>query len=151
MTAKIVIPLIVTVIAATWFVIAITSRKINPGTSKLALVGGVLMILVGILIGFVAILEIPVTAAIAIPIFVAILFEFGFTIAYVGRIASGRVSQRAFMTGVLVIIAGILIGLVLMFQPWTLTVFNLGFDFVLISLLMFIIWSHVTPRLQEQK
>jgi len=150
-TAQIAMPLIVTLIAAIWFVIAITSRKVNSGTSKLALVGGVLMILVGILIGFVAILKIPISAAIAIPIFVVIILEFGFTIAYVGRIAGGRVSQRAFMAGVLVIIACILIGVVMMFQPWTLSVFNLGFDFVLISLLLFNVWSHVTPRLQERK
>ena len=50
------------------------------------------------------------------------------------------------MVGILTIIAAILIGVVLMFQPITPKPFNLGFDFVLIALLAFNIWSHVNPK-----
>jgi hypothetical protein len=39
---------------------------------------------------------------------------------------------------------------VLMFQPITPKPFNLGFDFVLIALLAFNIWSHVNPKPREQ-
>ena len=54
------------------------------------------------------------------------------------------------MVGTLTIIAVILAGVVLMFQPITPKPFNLGFDFVLIALLAFNIWSHVTSRPHEQ-
>lgn len=144
-------PLIAALLAVFWFVVAATSRKANPGTTKLPLIGGVLATLIAIAVLAVIILKVRITAAVAIPLFVAVIVEFGFTIAYVARTASGRISQRAFMVGVLTIIGGILIGIVLMFQPWTPTVFNLGFDFVLIALLAFNIWSHVTPRPEAHK
>jgi hypothetical protein len=64
----------------------------------------------------------------------------------VSRVTKGKFSQRVFMAVTLTIIGMILLGVVLMFQPFTPTVFNLGFDFVLIALLAFNIWSHVTPR-----
>jgi heme A synthase len=86
------------------------------------------------------------TAAVFIPLVVVLVFAFGFFIRFLSRKLSGRISQRAFLTGVLVIIAGILGGIVLMFQPWTVSVFNLGFDLVLISTLAFTAWSHVTPK-----
>ena len=83
---------------------------------------------------------------IVIPLLVATILQFAFIIALVSRLLSGKVSQRGFLAGVLTIIGAILIGVVLMFQPFTPKVFNLGFDFVLIALLGFNIWSHVTPR-----
>jgi hypothetical protein len=144
--SQITIPLIMVLLAAFWFVVASVSRKTDPGIAGLARVGGVLAVLLGIAITVVVVLRIPISAAIVIPILVAVIVEFGFVIAYVSRIASGRISQRVFLICILAIIAGILTGIVLMFQPWTLAAFNPGFDLVLISLLAFMIWSHITPQ-----
>ncbi len=151
MTSQITIPLITALLAAFWFFIASRSRRTNPGTSKLAVVGGVIAVLLTLAIAVISLLEIPISAAIAIPMFVAAILEFGFLIALTARTLSGRLSQRAFLAGVLTIIATILIGVVLMFQPATPKVFNLGFDFVLIALLVFNVWSHITPRPREQR
>jgi hypothetical protein len=145
------IPFIAALLAVFWFVAAATSRKANPGTAKLALIGGVLATLMAIALLAVIVLKVRISAVVAIPLFVAAIVEFGFIIAYVARTTRGRVSQRVFMVGVLTIIGSILIGIVLMFQPWTPKVFNLGFDFVLIALLAFNIWSHIAPRPEEHK
>ena len=76
-------------------------------------------------------LQVKITAVVAVPLFVAAIFEFAFIIALTSRTLGGRISHRAFMVGILSIIAAILIGVVLMFQPITPKPFNLGFDFVL--------------------
>jgi len=150
-TFQITIPLIMAVLAACWFVVAFVARKTNPGTAKLALVGGVLaVVMVADLIAVMA-LNLTIAAVIAIPLFVAAIVEFGFIIAFTARATRGRVSQRVFTVGMVTIIAVILIGVVLMFQQVTPIVFNLGFDMILIALLAFNIWSHITPRPQESK
>jgi hypothetical protein len=95
--------------------------------------------------------DVRITAVVAVPLFVAAIFEFAFIIALTSRTISDRVSYRAFMVGVLTITAAILIGVVLVFQPITPKPFNLGFDFVLIALLAFNIWSHVTPQPRKQE
>ena len=151
MTSQITIPLIAAVLAAFWFIVAFVSRRTKPGTSKLARTGGVLAIVIGVAIIIVMALKVPITATVAVPLFVAAILEFGFIIALASKTLGGRVSQRAFMVGVIAIIAAILIGVVLMFQPVTPLIFNLGFDFVLIALLAFNVWSHVTPRPAERK
>jgi hypothetical protein len=145
------IPLITALLAIFWFVVAATSRTKDPGSAKLARIGGVLAALMTIALVVMIALKVRITAAVAIPLFVATILEFGFLIAYTARATKGRVSQRVFMVGVLTIIGSILIGIVLMFQPWTPKVFNLGFDFVLIALLAFNVWSHITPRPEIRK
>ena len=86
------------------------------------------------------------TAAIFIPLFIVAIVIFGFAIGRLCRALNGKISYNAFFAGVLLIIGGIIGGVILMFQPWTPTLFNLGFDLVLISTLSFTAWSHVTPK-----
>ncbi len=144
--SQITIPLLIVLLAVFWFVVARQTRSSNPGTFKLALVGGSLAAIMSIVVILVTILRIPIGAEVAVPLFIATIVQFGFIIALTARTLAGRVSQRTFMTIVLAIIAMILVGVVLMFQPATPAVFNLGFDLVLIALLAFTVWSHVTPR-----
>jgi len=151
MSFQITIPLIVAVLAACWFSVAFLARKTNRGTTKLALVGGVLAVVMAVDLIAIMALNLTITAVIAIPLFVAAIVEFGLIIALTARASRGRVSQRVFTVGMVTIIATILIGVVLMFQQLTPIVFNLGFDMILIALLAFNIWSHITPRPQESK
>ncbi len=58
-----------------------------------------------------------------------------------GRIARRRQSRIEQVT-----IAGIILGIFMMFQPWTVTLFEPGFLLLLFSTLAFILWSHVIPR-----
>ncbi len=86
------------------------------------------------------------TAQQFIPMFVGLVVLFGFFIYFVGRKLYERVPQRWFLVGVLILIGGIVAGVVLMFQPFVFSVFPVGFLFVFISLIGFMVWSHVQPR-----
>jgi cobalamin synthase len=134
------------VLAAVWFLIAALGRRKDRGLGKLALIAGIWALAMAAWAAFHAVEKTFISAVVVIPLLVSTIVQFGMIIAAVSRITKGKFSQRAFMAGTLTIIGLILLGVVLMFQPFTPTVFNLGFDFVLIALLAFNIWSHVTPR-----
>lgn len=151
MSSQITIPLILALLAAFWFIIAFAYRKTNHGTSKLAVIGGVLALAMSAAIVVLNVLKATISAGVAIPLLVATIIEFGFLISLASKTLSGHIDQRPFFVGVLTIIAAILGGVVLMFQPVTPSVFNLGFDFVLVALLAFNVWSHIAPRLRQQK
>ena len=140
------VPVILVLLAIAWFVIAVLNRKRDPGTKKLAIVGGVWALAMAAWASYAAVGKLAISATVVIPLLVSTFVQFGMIIALVSRLTRHKFSQRGFMVGVLTIIAAILIGVVLMFQPFTPKVFNLGFDFVLIALLAFNIWSHVTPK-----
>ena len=67
MTFQITIPLIIAVLAACWFIVAFLARKTNPGTRKLALVGGVLAVVMAVDLIAIMALNLTITAVIAIP------------------------------------------------------------------------------------
>ena len=140
------IPIILVIVAIAWFAVAAVYRQKDPGTKKLGIIGGILALIMAAVVSVAGVAKIAISAVVVIPLLVATIVEFGFIIAATSRILRGKVSQRAFLAGVLTIIGAILVGVVLMFQPFTPKVFNLGFDFVLIALLAFNIWSHVTPK-----
>lgn len=148
--SEFILSFIMLVVTVLWFVVAYLTRKSNPGTSKLGIRGGVLAAIMTLALALIVALQVRITAMVAVPLFVAAIFEFAFVITLTARTLNGKVAYRTFMAGVLTIIAAILIGVVLMFQPISPKPFNLGFDFVLIALLAFNIWSHVTPKPREQ-
>jgi|SRR5690606_10497522 hypothetical membrane protein len=78
--------------------------------------------------------------------FVVILLGFIFFIAKVSGRLSGKISQRRYDLVERVIIAGIFLGIVGMFQPWMHAAYRAGFLVLLFSTLAFIVWSHVTPQ-----
>jgi uncharacterized membrane protein len=86
-----------------------------------------------------------------IPMFVGLVFLYGLFIYFLGRRLYEKVSQRFFLIGVLILIGGIIAGVVLMFQPFNFAGFPVGFWFVLLSLLGFIVWSHVEPRTRRME
>jgi uncharacterized membrane protein YiaA len=79
-------------------------------------------------------------------IFIAIILSFIFCIAMVARALNLKVSRRLYRTIEAVILAGIALGIIGMFQPWVLEAYSIGFDVLLVSTLAFIVWSHVVPR-----
>jgi hypothetical protein len=140
------VPIILAVLATGWFVIAALGRRKDRGLGKLALIGGIWALAMAAWAAYHAVGQTNISALVVIPLLVSTIVQYGFIIALVSRLLKGKVSYRAFMVGTLAIIGLILLGVVLMFQPVTPTVFNLGFSFVLIALLTFNIWSHVTPK-----
>lgn len=147
------IPIILVLVAVVWFYAASTGRSKGTGLTKHGITGGVLALVMAAAVLVVQATKTTISAPVVIPLLVATIFEFGLSIAAVSRLLQGRVSQRGFLAGVLIIIGMIIIGVVLMFQPVTPSVFNLGFDFVLIALLAFNVWSHVVarPRTADQE
>jgi hypothetical protein len=82
-------------------------------------------------------------------IFVGILLFYITLIVLVASSLNGVVSQRVFRAITRVIIAGILLGIFGMFQPWVMAFYTRGFSVVLISTLAYILWSHVTPAFED--
>jgi hypothetical protein len=78
--------------------------------------------------------------------FVIVLAAFIAFIAAASARLSATVSPRVFATVEVIIIGGMLVGTLSMFQPWLIDGFRAGFLLLLGSTLAFILWSHVTPR-----
>ncbi len=121
---------------------------------KLLIVAAVLLIL-GIIAG-------PVIQSLATPeqlgenvllnaipfilIFVAILLTFIALIIVVARLLSGRISASIHRPIEMVLIAGIVLGVVGLFQPWTYILYGISFHVLLVSVLGFTLWSHIVPK-----
>lgn len=77
--------------------------------------------------------------------FVIILGLFIYFIRWVGHRLSDKIAHDRFARIERLIIAGIVLGVVSMFQPWFFLGYKYGFLVLLFSTLAFIVWSHVTP------
>ena len=79
-------------------------------------------------------------------IFAAIILTFIGLIAYVASLLNHKIPERMYRPIESVLIAGIVLGVVGMFQPWLFILYQIGFLVLLFSTLGFILWSHVVPR-----
>ena len=79
-------------------------------------------------------------------IFIAIILTFIFLIVMLARALNYKVSRRVYGIIEAVILAGIALGIIGMFQPWLFAAYRYGFMLLLISTLAFIAWSHVSPQ-----
>lgn len=77
--------------------------------------------------------------------FLVILGLFITFIRWVSGRLSYKIAAARFTQIERVIIAGIVLGVVSMFQPWLFVGYKYGFLVLLFSTLAFIVWSHVTP------
>ena len=82
-------------------------------------------------------------------IFVGILLFYITLIVLVASSLNGVVAPRVYSAITRVIIAGILLGIFGMFQPWVMAFYTRGFSVVLIATLSYILWSHVTPAFED--
>ncbi len=83
--------------------------------------------------------------------FVAILLVYIFLINVIGQLLNRRVPERIYKIINFTIIAGIILGILMMMQPFTIVLFKMSFMVVLISLLLFMIWSHVSPAFTPEE
>jgi Na+-driven multidrug efflux pump len=79
-------------------------------------------------------------------IFVAIILTFIAIIVVVASMLDNNISPRVHRIIESILIAGIVLGVVGMFQPWFFEGYKYGFILLLISTLCFILWSHITPK-----
>ncbi len=90
--------------------------------------------------------EVIVTAVPFIAIFAAILLLFIMSVALLGVRFHVTVPARTHSAVEYTIIASILIGVVALFQSWSIAPYTFGLGLLLFSVLAFIVWSHVAPR-----
>jgi hypothetical protein len=67
-------------------------------------------------------------------------------IVFAGKLLSNRVPEAVYRTIEYVLIAGIALGVLGMFQPWVFALFKISFFVLLLSTLSFILWSHITLK-----
>ncbi|MBI5666908.1 MAG: hypothetical protein HZC41_02795 [Chloroflexi bacterium] len=79
-------------------------------------------------------------------VFIAILLAFISFIFVMANLLNNNVRANVHRTIELTIIGGIFAGLLGMFQPFAIELYQLGFLLLLLSTLGFIVWSHITPR-----
>jgi hypothetical protein len=79
-------------------------------------------------------------------VFVPIILGFMALVVFVSKILHQRIPERAYKAIEYVFIAGIVLGIISMFQPWTFLLFQPGFFVLFCSLLGFMIWSHVAMK-----
>lgn len=76
----------------------------------------------------------------------AILSAYISGIAFLSRVLSGKISQRVFSLVEKIFIAGILLGIAGMFQPWVQALYWIGFLVLFASTWSFTVWGYVTPK-----
>jgi len=84
-------------------------------------------------------------------IFVSILLGFITVITVVARLLNDKIQPKIYRVIEGVIIAGIVLGVVGLFQPWQMIFYKYGFMVLLISTLSFILWSHVRPAREQRQ
>ena len=77
---------------------------------------------------------------------IAILSGFICFIAFMSRLLSGRISERLFGILEKLMIAGILLGIAGMFQPWVPVLYPAGFIVLFATTWIFTLWGYVVPK-----
>ncbi len=89
--------------------------------------------------------DVLITAIPFVGIFVSILLAYICFIVVLAIMLNGKVPPRTYRPVEYAIIVGILLGVVGLFQGWKLFAYEHGFMLLLLSVLSFIVWSHITP------
>lgn len=79
-------------------------------------------------------------------IFASIIIAFMSLVWFASSRLSGNISEKVYRPIEYILIAGIIFGILLMFQPWVFQLFRIGFFLLLGSTIGYILWSHVRPK-----
>jgi hypothetical protein len=85
-----------------------------------------------------------------VAVFVSIILAFACLIVSVAVGLAGRVPRRSYTPIEGIIIAGILLGVLGLFQGWKLFAYEYGFLMLLVSVALFMVWSHLSPMTVRQ-
>jgi Ca2+/Na+ antiporter len=83
--------------------------------------------------------------------FGTILLGGAFFLSFVAANINGKIPRRLHSIVMRIIIVGIVAGVVCMFQPISPAIYRDGFNVLMFSLLFFIIWAHLIPKLPSQE
>jgi ABC-type transport system involved in cytochrome c biogenesis permease subunit len=84
-------------------------------------------------------------------IFVSILLTYITLIVIVATMLNNNIPVRTFERVEKIVIAFVLLGIIGMFQSWFFKAYTLGFILLLFSLLTYILWSHIMPKVVQQR
>jgi lysylphosphatidylglycerol synthetase-like protein (DUF2156 family) len=84
-------------------------------------------------------------------IFAAIILGFIAVIVMVASALNNQIAPRTHKIIEYCLIAGIVLGVFGMFQPWLFEAYRFGFLILLFSTLGFIMWSHVSPKREQHQ
>ncbi len=79
-------------------------------------------------------------------IFIGIIVAFIDFIIFMATRLNNNISEKVYRPIERLLIAGIVLGVIGMFQPFTVVLYTIGFLVLLISTLAFIFWSHIQPH-----
>ena len=79
-------------------------------------------------------------------VFASIVLFFMSFIWFLSNKLNFRISAKTYNIVEKIIIGGIILGIVFMFQPWVFVLFRYGFYLLLFSTLSFMVWSHITAK-----
>ncbi|MGB3713100.1 MAG: hypothetical protein WA996_01605 [Candidatus Promineifilaceae bacterium] len=79
-------------------------------------------------------------------IFASIILAFMTIVWFVSSRLSDNISEKSYRPIEIILIGGILLGVIFIFQPWVFELFRVGFFLLLASTIGFILWSHVRPK-----
>ena len=80
-----------------------------------------------------------------VAVFVSIIIGFACLIVVVAVGLAGKVPRRSYNPIEWIIISGILLGVLGLFQGWKLFAYEYGFLLLLVSVALFMVWSHLGP------
>ncbi len=84
-------------------------------------------------------------------IFASIILAFMTIVWYVSSRLNDNISEKSYRPVEILLIGGILLGVIFIFQPWVFELFRVGFFLLLASTIGFILWSHVRPKPADQE
>jgi len=89
--------------------------------------------------------EVLIKAIPFVAVFASVVLAFIFVVTACAILLHGRVPLRSYRPMETLLVTGIVLGVVALFQGWKIFAYEYGFLLLLSSTLAFIIWSHVTP------
>jgi hypothetical protein len=84
-------------------------------------------------------------------IFISILLFYISLISMSASVLNDNISPRVYRIVETIIIAGIVLGVLGMFQPWLMIFYKYGFFVLLVSTLSLIWWSHIKPKRERRQ
>lgn len=84
-------------------------------------------------------------------IFISILLFYISLISMSASVLNENISPRVYRIVETIIIAGIVLGVLGMFQPWLMIFYKYGFLLLLVSTLSLIWWGHIKPKIERRQ
>ncbi len=83
--------------------------------------------------------------------FGTVLLGGAFFLAFVAANINGKIPRRLHTTVELIIIFFLVVSVICMFQPISIDIYSHGFNLLMFSLLAFIVWSHLVPKMPSEE